>query len=133
MSLGRTIRRARKRVSRFRKTMKSFADELGVSVQHVRQIENDISTPSTKLMQRMIEELDMPSDLQDEAWVSLAERRLDRDILRNVTIRPAREDKSTTEVAIRATCEWMTLYYDVEFSREDKALIRDHIIAALKE
>ena len=76
MKLGDLIVVARKRLPKFR-TVKSLADEVGVSLEHMRRVESNDSRPSGQLLLKVIDALEMPEKEAQRAWVLLAKEQID--------------------------------------------------------
>lgn len=112
MKLGDLIVVARKRLPKFR-TVKSLADEVGVSLEHMRRVESNDSRPSGQLLLKVIDALEMPEKEAQRAWVLLAKEQIDPITTQNVTISSQSNAHEVAYASIQVLCQ----YYDI--SEED--------------
>tara|TARA_B100000131_G_scaffold54165_1_gene49145 strand:+ start:12217 stop:12594 length:378 start_codon:yes stop_codon:yes gene_type:complete len=108
VKLGDLILKARKRLARFR-TVKSLADEVGVSLEHMRRVESNDSRPSGQLLLKIIETLEMSETEAMKAWVLLAKEQIDPITTKNVVISTSEESRQVANKSI----EVLRQYYEI--------------------
>jgi transcriptional regulator with XRE-family HTH domain len=126
MTLGTLIRGERLKNPKFRQTMKALADACGISLEHMRRIELGYAYPSGDLLEKIVGILGMNAEMSSQAWLLLAQRQLDPETQKHVSV--LSDKNGMAAKAAKSAAKWVEKHY--AFSEEDlkelsKAVLRD--------
>ncbi len=123
--LGELIQRLRERLPHFAKSAK-FARVIGCTREHYRRIESSSGFPSSTLLQKIIEALEVSRDQADGVWIAWGMEQVPGDIHKNIKILRSTVSRKTAD----AVLEELRLMYPL--GDEDERDLREIIEQAIK-